>query len=105
MSLKRMFWLPVALGLVVLNLAGGIFAYLTSEPMHGFVHGAAAVGFGLWAHYLWQSPAAGERQIAQPDKVKMLEADLSELERELKETQERLDFADQLLKKKQPPTS
>lgn len=103
MSLKRVLWLPLSLGLVVLNLAGGIFAYLTSEPMHGFVHGAAAVGFGLWARYLWQRPAVSERQVQQPDKVQMLEADLSELERELKETQDRLDFADQLLKKKQPP--
>lgn len=104
MIFKRSIWLPIAVVAVVINVAGGIYAYLTSEPMHGFAHGALAVGFGLWARHLWLSPTPGVQRVERPDRVELLEADLSELERELRETQERLDFADQLLKKK-PPAS
>lgn len=101
MTLKRALF-AFAVAAVVLNVAGGVYAYLTSETMHGLVHGALAVGFGLWARHLWISPEPRERYVEQPDKIQMLEADMSELERELRETRERLDFADQLLNKKPP---
>jgi hypothetical protein len=104
MTFKRALWLPIAIGVVVINLAGGVYAYLTSEPMHAFVHGAIAVGFALWARHLYHGSEQRERQLERQDRVQLLEANLSELERELSETQERLDFADQLLKKK-PPSS
>jgi hypothetical protein len=107
MTFNRWPWYLIALAVVVINVAGGIFAYLTSEPIHGFVHGAFALGFGLWARHLHGgskqgAPRTEPRQ--QPDRVEMLEADLSEVERELRETRARLDFADQLLKNKPPPT-
>ncbi len=60
MTFKRRVWFPIAVVVVVINVAGGIYAYLGAE--------------------------------------------LSELERELMETREKLDFADQLLKNK-PPSS
>ncbi len=104
MTFKRTFALWFAVGVVVINLGGGIFAYLTDEPMHGFVHGALALGFGLWANHLRQTPAQRPRSVETPDKVELLQADLSELERELRETQQRLDFADQLLRNKPPST-
>lgn len=104
MEFKRGPWYPISIGVVVINVAGGVYASLSSEPMHAFIHGAFAVGFGLWAWHLRQSSERSDRQIEHQDKVQLLEADLSELERELRETQERLDFADQLLKKK-PPSS
>lgn len=105
MTFKRAVWFPIAIGVVVINVAGGIYAYLTSEPMHAFLHGVFAVGFGLWALHLRRAPDQADRPADLQDrKVAMLEADLSELERELRETRERLDFADQLLKKK-PPAS
>jgi acyl-coenzyme A thioesterase PaaI-like protein len=89
------FWIVVAV--VVINVAGGIYASLTDEPMHAFVHGALAVGFGLWARYL---RTARVREVERPARVEMLEDDVSELQRQLMETQERLDFADQLLKQR-----
>lgn len=104
MNFKRALWYPIAIGVVVINLAGGVYAYLTSEPVHGFLHGAFAVGFAIWARHLRQGTQQSERLSDRPDKVELLEADLSQLERELKETQERLDFADQLLRNK-PPAS
>jgi hypothetical protein len=106
MTFQRAVWLPVALAIVVINLAGGIYAYLTAEPVHGFVHGAAALGFGLWARHLWSSKPVARplARSADQEKVELLEADLTQLERELRETQARLDFADQLLKKKPPST-
>ena len=101
MKLNRRIWLPIALLATVLNVAGGLYASLTNEPMHAFVHGAAAVGFGLFARYLWLNAAAPRASaIHEPDKVELLQSDLSELERELHETQKRLDFADQLLRKR-----
>ena len=104
MTFKRRIWLPIAIVGVVINVAGGSYAYLGSEPMHAFIHGAFAVGFGIWAQYLRRGPSQSDRQVAAPDKVELLEANLSELERELVETREKLDFADQLLKNK-PPSS
>lgn len=104
MEFRRGPWYPIAILVVVINTAGGFYAYLTGEPFHAFAHGVAAVGFGLWARYLKQTSAQRERAVAAPDKVEMLEANLSELERELWETQKRLDFADQLLKNKPRPS-
>jgi hypothetical protein len=104
MKLNRGIWLPIALLATALNVAGGLYASLTNEPMHAFVHGAVAVGFGLFARYLWTAAPPRASAIREPDKVEMLQSDLSELERELHETQKRLDFADQLLKNKPPKT-
>ena len=105
MAFNRKVWLPIAILVVVINVAGGIYASLTEESMHAFVHGALAFGFGLWAYNLSRGPRHAERMVQQPDRADLLEADLSELERELRETQARLDFADQLLRKKSPPAS
>ena len=104
MATKRGPWYPISIAIVLLNLAGGVFAWLTNELMHGFVHGAFAFGFGLLAWHLHNRSAQAQQVSAQPDRVALLEADRDELERELRETKERLDFADQLLKKK-PPTN
>jgi hypothetical protein len=102
--LKRGFWFAVSVGAVILNLAGAIYAYLGGESMHAFAHGAAAFGFSLLAFNLRPHGPVAMRSVKAPDRTQMLEADLSELERELEETRKKLDFADQLLKNK-PPTS
>jgi hypothetical protein len=104
MTFKRALWYPIAMGAVVINVAGGAYASLTGEPIHAFVHGAFAVGFAIWAWHLKPGSRQSDRRVLRQDKVELLEADLSELERELRETQARLDFADQLLKKR-PPAS
>src|SRR4026208_2204163 len=103
MSSKPSPWYPVAIAVVVINAAGGIYASLTNEPMHAFVHGVFAVSFGIWAWYLKQRPAYSEPQIDQQDRVELLEADRMDLETQLRETQERLEFTEQLLKNKPPP--
>jgi hypothetical protein len=100
--MSRKFLLTASIVLVAINVAGGIYAYMTNEVMHGLAHGAFAVGFGLWARYLKSTDRGAERRVEQPDRVELLQNDLSDLERELQETRARLDFADQLLKKKPP---
>lgn len=105
----RSFLFKVAIAGVVINLAGGVYAWLTNEPMHGMVHGALLVGFVIWARYLHQTREHDTYREAprneRAEQVDLLEADLTELQRELHETQQRLDFADQLLRNKQePPT-
>ena len=102
MMFKRGLWYPIAVAALAINVAGGIYASLTSEPIHAFVHGALAIGFGLWVWNMRQGSHASQLQSDRQDKVELLQADLSELERELQETRDRLDFADQLLKKKPP---
>lgn len=105
MILKRGFWFAASLGATVLNVGGAVYAFLMSEPIHAFLHGAAGFGFGLLSFNLrprWTS--SGVRAVPEAERTRLLEADLSELERELRETRERLDFAEQLLKNK-PPTS
>jgi hypothetical protein len=104
MIFKRGAWYPISIAVIVINVAGGIYASLTSEPVHAFLHGAFAVVFGFWAWHLRQQSEHSEKQVGGQDKVQLLEANLSQLERELRETQDRLDFADQLLKKR-PPSS
>lgn len=100
MRLGRAFWFPVAVGLAVINAAGAVYALYMSEPVHAFAHGALVAGFLLWARYLRSTSPRPERQA---EKVEMLEANLSDLERQLSETQQRLDFADQLLKQRPKP--
>ncbi|MGQ0814020.1 MAG: hypothetical protein ACT4O1_06095 [Gemmatimonadota bacterium] len=101
MNIKRAVWFPIAVGLIVINAAGAVYALVMSETMHAYVHGAILVGSVLWARYLRHEPP--RRDERQDHKVEMLEADLSDLERQLSETQQRLDFADQLLKQKKRP--
>jgi hypothetical protein len=94
MPITRKFGFWVVLAIAILNVAAGIFASLTSEPMHAFLHGAAAVGFGLWARYLRQPRVIpGPRE---PDKVTLLQEDPSDLQRRLDETQALRDFDEQL---------
>lgn len=104
MPFKRTVWFWIAVGAVVFNAGFGIYASVVEEPMHAFVHGAIALSFGLLALHLRSAAVPSERQVERPDQVELLEADLSELERELRETQDRLKFADQLLQNK-PPSS
>ncbi len=104
MIFKRAFWFAASLGATVLNIAAGIYALVRTEPMHAFMHGAAAFGFGLLAIYLRPRGAAAQSRVPAADRTQQLEASLSELEDELRETRARLEFTDQLLKNKPPPS-
>ena len=96
MRFTRAFGFWVVIAVVIINVAGGIYASLTGEGMHAFLHGAAAVGFGLWARHLRQTPVISHSH--EPDKVELLQDDVSDLQRQLDEARARLEFDEQLLR-------
>ena len=96
MTFKPAIWYPIAVALGAINLLAGGFAAGAAEPWHAAVHVALALAFGAWAHRLRQAPRGSEPQ----DRLEALEAlefEVSNLRRELEETQERLDFAERLM--------
>lgn len=93
MTFKPAIWHPIAVVLSIVNWAGLGAAVEAGEPWHAALHGVLALAFGYWALRLRQSRGAIEPQ-AQFD---LLEAEMSNLRRELSETQERLDFAERVL--------
>lgn len=93
MTFKPAIWHPIAVVLSVINLVGVGFAAGSAEPWHAAVHAALALAFGLWAQRLRQG-ADGSEGLA---RLEVLEAEVSNLGRELSEAQERLDFAERLL--------
>lgn len=93
MTFKPSLWRPIALVLSAINLVAVGFAAGAAEPWHAGIHAALALGFGLWAQRLRESPAESEPQA----RLELLESEVSELRRELSETQERLDFAERVL--------
>ena len=103
MIFKPTTWYRIAVALTVLNLVGGGFAVGSAEPGHAAVHGVLALGFWLWARRLrprlGEGEAEGEREIESGSETRLeaLDAEMSNLRRELDETQERLDFAERML--------
>jgi hypothetical protein len=93
MTFKPAIWLPIAVVLSVINLVAAGFAVASSEPLHAGVHVALGLAFGLWAQRLRQGPGESELQ----PRLEALEFEVSDLRRELSETQERLDFAERVL--------
>jgi hypothetical protein len=87
-------WRPIAIGLSAVNLIGLGLAAGAAEVPHAALHAVLALGFGWWAQRLRPTPGAGHDDAARLD---LLEADVSQLRRELTETQERLDFAERVL--------
>src|SRR5688500_9291182 len=98
MARSRRFWFKFAAIAAVANEGFGLYASVVEEPVHAFVHGALAVIFGVWASFMRHERVVEDT--VEVKKVTMLEDNLSELERQLHETQQRIDFADQLLKKR-----
>src|SRR4029077_6394675 len=93
MTFKPAIWYPIAVVLSVINLAGAGFAARQAEPWHATIHAALALACGLWAQRLRQSPGGSEPQV----RLEALEIEMSNVRRELSETQERLDFAERML--------
>src|SRR5207237_2635414 len=77
-----LFWLS-ALNLIALG-------YALPNPLHAAGHGLLALGFAFWAKRV--RPSRGEDEEA-PDESRSenLDAEVSELRRQLSETQERLE--------------
>lgn len=93
MNFKPKLWHPIAFVLSAANWAGAGFAVAAAEPWHAAGHVALAMGFTWWAQRLRQSPGSGDREA----RFDELEAEVSQLGRELGEVQERLDFTERML--------
>jgi hypothetical protein len=93
MTFKSPLWKPIAVVLSAINLVAVGVAAASTEPWHAAIHAALALAFGLWAQRLRQIPPGIEGS----DRLDALEGDVSDLRRELSETQERLDFAERVL--------
>jgi hypothetical protein len=99
MTFKPAIWRPISIGLSVINLVAAAFAAGSSEPLHAGVHVALGLAFGYWAQRLGQAPGdlgLGLGPELQP-RLEALEFEVSDLRRELSETQERLDFTERVL--------
>lgn len=104
MRFKAPIWQSVMLALSVLNVAGAGYAVAAAEPMHAAAHVVFAFGFGWWANRLRQRRHEDTLETELRDTLKdplerltMLEADVSRLQQELSDVQERMDFTERIL--------
>jgi len=99
MTFKPATWYPIAVVLSAINLVGVGFAVGPGQPWHAGLHAALALAFGLWAQRLRQRRGGGELQAGREglEGLEALEGEVSQLRRELSETQERLDFVERVL--------
>ena len=99
MTFKSKLWQPIAVVLSAVNLVAVGFAAGGGESWHAAVHSALALGFGLWAQRLRQRrigsgiDSVGDLEAG----LEALEIEVSDLRRDLSETQERLDFTERML--------
>ena len=93
MTFKPAIWHPIAVALSLINVVAVWFAAVPAEPLHATIHAALAVAFGVWALRLRQGPGRGGLEAD----LESLELEVGALQRELGETQERLDFAERVL--------
>jgi hypothetical protein len=97
MTFKSATWYPIALVLCGVNAVAAWMAVTQAEQLHGAVHLALALGFGLWAQRLRPLRARPETLEGVQGQVEALDGEVSQLRRELTETQERLDFVERML--------
>jgi hypothetical protein len=90
-------WYPIAVVLTGVNAVGAWIAATQAEQPHAAVHVALAIGFGLWALRLRPLRARPETLDGVQAQFEALELEVSKLQRELTETQERLDFVERML--------
>jgi hypothetical protein len=97
MTFRSRIWYPITGVLSMINLAAVGYAAASAEPWHATVHAALAMAFGLGAYRLRQRGLdAGD----QWTRLEALEADMTALQQELSEAQERLDFTERVLAQK-----
>jgi hypothetical protein len=98
---KTRFWNAVLVLLSAGNLASVWFAAQSGEPWHATIHGALALGFGLWAQGRMRLEEArwraGMLETGSDGETAVLRDEVGDVRRELSEMQERLDFAERLL--------
>ena len=98
---KTRFWNGVLVLLSAGNLVSVWFAAQPGEAWHATIHGALALGFGLWAQGRMRLEEARSRAGALDNgsevEIPALRDEVGEVRRELGEMHERLDFAERLL--------
>lgn len=100
MRFKPTFWFPIAVVAGGVNLVWAAVAAGPGAWAHAGLHAMAAVGFGLWAFALRNQlrfEARSPERAELPAHLEELEAEMSSLQQQLIETQERLDFTERLL--------
>ena len=95
MTFNPRIWRPIAAVLSVVNVAAIGFAAAAVEPAHAVGHGVLALAFGYWAQRM-RGPAAGSIEEREA-RLEVLEDELSRMQGELGEAQERIDFAERML--------
>ncbi len=98
---KTRFWNVVLVLLSAGNVVAGWFAARSGEPLHATIHAALALSFGLWAQRRmlreearWR---AGALDPGSESEIAALRDEVGEVQREVAELEERLDFAERLL--------
>ena len=89
-------WYPVVGFFAVVNLLGLGYAVATGEPMHAIGHAVLVVAFGSWAHRLGGG-GSSSRRIEEQERLEALEDQMSNMQGELTDAQDRLDFAERML--------
>ena len=98
MIFKPSTWYPIAVALSVLNLVAIGLYWRPDAPGHAAIHAVVALGFGLWARRLRQTPSPASASASElSGRFEALDDEVTRLRQELTETQERLDFAERLL--------
>ncbi|HEY3279005.1 MAG TPA: hypothetical protein VGJ83_00710 [Gemmatimonadales bacterium] len=101
MTSKAARWYAVAIALIVINAVGGVIALGSGELAHTAVHAVLLVASWSWARRLRLGGGGSEPARLEGDEtLAALEGDVSRLQQELNETQERLDFVERLLAQK-----
>lgn len=93
MTFKPALWYPIAAVLSAVNVVATGFAAAPGEAVHAATHAALAVAFALWAQRLRRRRGEPGRE----ERLEALEAEVGNLQGELSEAQDRLDFAERKL--------
>ena len=90
-------WRIVAIGFLVINIAGFGMAIRMEEFWHAMAHVGLGVACWVWMQNLKRPLAAGHANSQLEERVQVLELDVTRVREELMEAQERLDFAERML--------
>ena len=108
MWFKHKAWIPVAYGLAIINVGATYFAAMPAEAAHATVHAALAAAFILGAKKLEERRRAlqPEDELAQAlDENTELQQTISTMEDQVRQLEERVDFAERMLIQNREKTS
>lgn len=99
MTTKNRFWTGLLAALSVLNLAAVWFAAGPTDPWHPTIHAILALAFGVWADRRMRpgDPGPAANALGSGTDTAALRDDMGDVQHELSELRDRLDFAERLL--------